>query len=447
MLAQESKGPSVTVNSGRDFIPSLSREPNWVDKHALRCVFTVSGMPSREASSFSSHYNFPHHMTYLATTSRLAVFAMLLTVPALAFAQTPGEHDSGPLQTAAYDEGSWGRDAGFGGTGFIWAGEQGLFAGNLLIGQSATQISGQAYANPQEFTTVSAIVSTTPSDPDFDQGFMSEYDDSGLGDPLGVSVVQNSWTSTIAGFQTFVYYNYAITNNSGGDLTGIYVGNFSDWDVMSAVDNQACYDPAGQVLYVWSEAGGNYFGTAVVNNTVSGWDADGSAGNPDDAGVWAAMTNGGGVCSTTAGDRRVTIGQGPYDIANGETITAEFCMVGGTDAADINANAEACAAAVMPVAIEPGPDGVPGTHNLSAVYPNPFNPQARFTLEVAEQQNVRLAVYDALGREVATLYNGTLSAGPAHEFAIDGAGLPSGVYVVRATGEQFTDVRRVTLTK
>ncbi len=100
-----------------------------------------------------------------------------------------------------------------------------------------------------------------------------------------------------------------------------------------------------------------------------------------------------------------------------------------------------------PTAIEPDPNGLPGTHNLSSVYPNPFNPQARFTLEIAEQQNVRLAVYDALGREVATLFNGSLTAGIAHEFDIDGAGLPSGVYMVRATGEQFTDVRQVTLLK
>ena len=98
-------------------------------------------------------------------------------------------------------------------------------------------------------------------------------------------------------------------------------------------------------------------------------------------------------------------------------------------------------------AIEPGPDGTPGTHNLSAVYPNPFNPQARFTLEVAEQQNVNISVFDALGRQVALLHDGALGAGTTHQFRIDGANLPSGVYVVRAIGERFTDVRQMTLAK
>ena len=104
-------------------------------------------------------------------------------------------------------------------------------------------------------------------------------------------------------------------------------------------------------------------------------------------------------------------------------------------------------AGAMTTAIEPGPDGLPGTHNLSAVYPNPFNPRARFTLEVAEQQDVNIAVFDALGRQVALLHDGTLGAGTIHEFRIDGANLPSGVYVVRAIGEHFTDVRQVTLIK
>ncbi len=104
-------------------------------------------------------------------------------------------------------------------------------------------------------------------------------------------------------------------------------------------------------------------------------------------------------------------------------------------------------AGAMGVAIEPGPDGLPGTHNLSNVYPNPFNPQAQFSLEIAEQQNVSIALFDALGRQVATLHDGALGAGTIHQFQIDGASLPSGVYVVRAIGERFTDVRQVTLTK
>jgi len=87
---------------------------------------------------------------------------------------------------------------------------------------------------------------------------------------------------------------------------------------------------------------------------------------------------------------------------------------------------------------------MPVGYSLSAVYPNPFNPQARFTLDMKEAQAVRISVFDILGREIQVLHDGSLSAGSTG-FVINGAGLPSGLYVVRAAGETFTTSRRMTL--
>lgn len=98
------------------------------------------------------------------------------------------------------------------------------------------------------------------------------------------------------------------------------------------------------------------------------------------------------------------------------------------------------------VAIEPGPDGTPGTHALVAS-PNPFRHDARLSLEVAQTQSVRVAVYDALGREVAVLHDGPLASGRDHAFTLDGTDLPGGVYVVRVAGEAFSDTRTVTLAR
>ena len=104
-------------------------------------------------------------------------------------------------------------------------------------------------------------------------------------------------------------------------------------------------------------------------------------------------------------------------------------------------------AGAMPTAIEPGPDGLPGTHNLSSAFPNPFNAGARFTLEVAEQQDVLVEVFNAVGQRVATLHDGALTAGSVHEFDIDGSDLASGVYLIRTVGERFSDMQQVTLVR
>ena len=91
--------------------------------------------------------------------------------------------------------------------------------------------------------------------------------------------------------------------------------------------------------------------------------------------------------------------------------------------------------------------GVPGTHALSAPYPNPFNLRTRFTLSVARRQRVEVAVHDALGRRVARLYEGVVDAGAPRTFEVEGHAWPSGVYLIRVRGEAFAEARRVTLVK
>jgi hypothetical protein len=90
---------------------------------------------------------------------------------------------------------------------------------------------------------------------------------------------------------------------------------------------------------------------------------------------------------------------------------------------------------------------LPTTHVLSAPAPNPTDGRAALTLEVAETQAVRVALHDALGREVALLYDGTLAAGTPHRLVVEGSALPVGVYAVRAVGATFADVRTLTLTR
>ena len=92
-------------------------------------------------------------------------------------------------------------------------------------------------------------------------------------------------------------------------------------------------------------------------------------------------------------------------------------------------------------------DGILGTHALTAPTPNPTTGRSEFTLAVAEAQAVTVAVYDALGRRVALLHEGTMASGAEHRLAFDGSGLPAGVYVVRAVGEAFADMRVLTLAR
>ncbi len=84
---------------------------------------------------------------------------------------------------------------------------------------------------------------------------------------------------------------------------------------------------------------------------------------------------------------------------------------------------------------------------LGEAYPNPFNPQTTFTVALARSGWVNVALYDALGRQVRVLHEGPLAGEASHRFVIDGSGLPSGVYLVRAVGGAYQASTRVLLVK
>ena len=87
------------------------------------------------------------------------------------------------------------------------------------------------------------------------------------------------------------------------------------------------------------------------------------------------------------------------------------------------------------------------SYELSAVSPNPFNPQAGFELTVAREQEVNIELYDIQGRLISVIHRGALTAQTSHRFTIDGSNLASGKYLIRATGEAFTASKSVTLLK
>lgn len=90
------------------------------------------------------------------------------------------------------------------------------------------------------------------------------------------------------------------------------------------------------------------------------------------------------------------------------------------------------------------PSDSPRPFALAVPYPNPSRRAVTVTFDVAVPTNVRLVVFDGVGREVAVLVDGARSAG-RHEASLDARGLPSGVYYVRLTAGASTATQAVTL--
>ena len=92
----------------------------------------------------------------------------------------------------------------------------------------------------------------------------------------------------------------------------------------------------------------------------------------------------------------------------------------------------------------------PSETRLLAPYPNPFNPSTVVGFQVGaiheSPVQVKLSVYDVLGREVATLVDGPMPAG-SHSVTFDASNLASGIYLVRLEVAGNVLTNRVTLLK
>ncbi len=97
-----------------------------------------------------------------------------------------------------------------------------------------------------------------------------------------------------------------------------------------------------------------------------------------------------------------------------------------------------------PTANEPEP--VPQSFTLHQNYPNPFNPATTITYTLSRTERVTLRVYDAQGRLVQTLVDGTQPAGP-YALSFDAGHLPSGAYFYRLQTAEGMRTRQMVLVR
>jgi hypothetical protein len=91
-------------------------------------------------------------------------------------------------------------------------------------------------------------------------------------------------------------------------------------------------------------------------------------------------------------------------------------------------------------------NAVPSDYSLSQNYPNPFNPVTSIKYSIPKDGNASLKIYDMIGNEVATYFEGFIKAG-SYNAEIDASGWSSGVYFYRLTTSEFTDTKKMMLVK
>jgi hypothetical protein len=89
---------------------------------------------------------------------------------------------------------------------------------------------------------------------------------------------------------------------------------------------------------------------------------------------------------------------------------------------------------------------IPTVFRLNQNYPNPFNAQTTISFESVKPGNLKLAVYDLLGKEITVLLDGYHEAG-RYMIDFDASGLSSGVYFYRLRAGDTVETKRILLLK
>ncbi|MEJ5352177.1 MAG: T9SS type A sorting domain-containing protein [Melioribacteraceae bacterium] len=99
-----------------------------------------------------------------------------------------------------------------------------------------------------------------------------------------------------------------------------------------------------------------------------------------------------------------------------------------------------------PSSVKELPGVLPDNYVLEQNYPNPFNPVTNIKYSIPKAGYVTLKVYNLLGQEVATIFEGNQNAGN-YLATFDASNLSSGVYMYRLETENVSITKKLVLIK
>lgn len=144
----------------------------------------------------------------------------------------------------------------------------------------------------------------------------------------------------------------------------------------------------------------------------------------------ADLSNGSTFLETGFGTTYNTITLVLTDTSSSDSVTVNLTATGATSTSAVQNSASTSAS----------------LYDLSQNYPNPFNPVTTIQFRTQNSELLTLKVYDAVGREVATLAEGRYPAG-THQVTFDGNRLSSGMYFYRLTSGSFISTKRMMLVR
>ena len=302
-------------------------------------------------------------------------------------------------------------------------------------GKVVDMVRGASGTSDQDFTpytNVSKLVTPVVSEFDVEGVF---NDVNATADKLNIEVGHKAFAWTTQGHQKYIIVEYTVRNQSGAALSDMYAGIYGDWDVADAANNNCATSASRQMGYTYDlSVGGVYAGVqlltddgfihhAMLNNSPPGINPNTSYTS---AQKYTSMST--SVASVGGEDVSNVVSTGPFNLADGDSVTVAFALIAGDDLADLESSADSAYAQYNDKTLPAtGVETIAGNSAKLDVYPNPSNGRTNVSFYNVKNQHVDLSVYDVTGKIVKSLIAESLVQGN-HNFSFDLSKLDSGVY-------------------
>ncbi len=339
-----------------------------------------------------------------------------------------------------------------------------LYYGGFLVGASQTTVHDHFYGQPAtrahwDWVVRDTFVDVVPPLYNAHELYRCSWVDTSRPTAAEGYKVTNWWGGRgDPGYDDFVILHTYITNTSGSNRTGVYVGVFCDFDLgTAATTNYGFSDPSKRLAFM-TPTMSNHNPTVGVRllapTTASNLALIDHALYVYPATQMTELTKINFLNGTIrmpranrAYDWSICVAAGPFNINAGDSVRVAFAIVGGSDTASMKAHSDTAQAWY-------DRDWVTGiaeerTQNLTGteirVYPNPFNRSTRIFYTMPTKGKLVIKAYDESGREVASIADRYVDqSGHVDWKAGD---LPNGVYFLRVETPQNNYTRKVLLLK
>lgn len=85
--------------------------------------------------------------------------------------------------------------------------------------------------------------------------------------------------------------------------------------------------------------------------------------------------------------------------------------------------------------------------DVSNIFPNPASSIAKVLIAVEDRQQVSVDVFNLAGQQISREFEGTLNAGADNQIEIKAASLTPGTYLVKITGETFSQTQKLLIVR